>query len=81
MQQDGVVQCKGVISNDGRLLVVVEWPDGQMRLFDRDEAVGLSLMMLNAASALFPNATEFGRTLDLARYGLFDLQPAPLSKQ
>jgi hypothetical protein len=74
----GMVSVQAVIANDGRLLVNVEWPDGQTHLLDRDEAVALSLTMLSAAARLFPSASEFRKTIDYARGTIEHLHPAGL---
>src|SRR5262245_17811557 len=74
----GVVSVQAVVANDGRLLVNLEWPDGQTHLLDRDEAVVLSLTMLSAASRLFPSANEFRKTIDYARGQIENLHPAAL---
>ena len=74
--KQGMTMVNAVVANDGRLVVVVEWPDGTSRLLDRDEAVLLSLTMLKAASHLFPSATEFGQSIDAARGKVEPLHPA-----
>jgi hypothetical protein len=48
-------------------LVTVEWPDGQFRVLDRDEAVLLALNLLSSAARLFPSAEEFSDTIASAR--------------
>ncbi len=76
-QKDEVVQVTAGVAKDGRLLVCIEWPDGQGRTLDRDEAVGLSLLLLDAAAKLFPTATEFSETISYARSQVLNLHPAP----
>jgi hypothetical protein len=66
---------QAVIGDDGRLLVTVEWPDGQSRVLDRDEAVLLSLNLLDAASRLFETAAEFAGTIKQARGKIEPLEP------
>jgi hypothetical protein len=73
--ESGVVQAHAVIGDDGRLLVVLEWPNGEKRVLDRDVAVAHSLAVLNAAAKLFPNAAEFSKTIDLAREVVRPMQP------
>ena len=76
-EKDGVTQVQAVVAKDGRLVVTIEWPDGQTRVLDRDEAVALSLLTLDAAAKLFPTATEFSDTISYARSQVFNLHRAP----
>ncbi len=49
---DGVTQCKALITDDGRLMVVVELDGGPTFAIDRDEAVAHGLAGHNAARSL-----------------------------
>jgi hypothetical protein len=75
--ESGVIQAHAVIANDGRLLVILEFPDGQQRMLDRDAAVALGVTLLNVSSRLFPNAAEFSRTVDETRGMIQPLEPVP----
>ncbi len=75
-EKDGVTQVQAVVAKDGRLVVTIEWPR-QTRVLDRDEAVALSLLTLDAAAKLFPTATEFSDTISYARSQVFNLHRAP----
>ncbi len=46
MQPVGIIQVIAVIANDGRPVVVVEWPSGDMQMVERDEAAHLGDQML-----------------------------------
>jgi hypothetical protein len=80
MQQpeSGVIQAHAIVADDGRLLVVLEWPDGSQRLVDRDVAVGFALTVLAAAARLYPTAAEFSRTIDAARSHVIEFPVLPL---
>ncbi|HEY7334332.1 MAG TPA: hypothetical protein VH639_05580 [Bryobacteraceae bacterium] len=75
--ESGVIQVHAVVANDGRLVVVLEFPDGHQRLLDRDAAVAFSLTVLNAAGRLFPTAAEFSRTIDQVRGVIEPMRAAP----
>jgi hypothetical protein len=74
--KSGVTIVNAVAANDGRLVVTVEWPDGQFRVLDRDEAVLLSLSMLNSAGRLFATVDEFSQTIEQARTQIEPLHPS-----
>jgi hypothetical protein len=75
MEAKGMTIANAIIASDGRLLVQVEWPDGQFRVLDRDEAVLLSLTILNTAGRLFDTVAEFSETIKQARGKIEPLQP------
>jgi hypothetical protein len=67
---------RGGPTKDGRLVVEVQWPDEQDgRVFDRDEAVMVSVWMLNVASKLFSSAEEFGQVVNFALSRLAHVEP------
>ena len=70
---DGVTQCKALITDDGRLVVVTQLEDGTMYALDRDETVALALAQLSAAARLYPSAKEFTDSVDFARAQIEDL--------
>lgn len=76
MQGEGMTLVNAIVANDGRLVVSVEWPDGQFRVLDRDEAVLLSLTMLNMAGHLFDTVAEFSQTIQQARSRIESLHPS-----
>ena len=78
MQPVGIIQVIAVIANDGRPVVVVEWPSGDMQMVERDEAVLLGLTMLSVAAQLFPSAEQFGEKIAHARGQIANLHPAGL---
>jgi hypothetical protein len=75
MQAEGMTIVNAIVANDGRLVVTIEWPDGQFRVLDRDEAVLLSLTMLNTAGSLFGTVAEFSETIKQARSKIDPLHP------
>jgi hypothetical protein len=75
-QREEMTIVNSVVDSNGRLVVTVEWPDGQFRVLDRDEAVGFSLTVLNAAARLFPTAEEFSHTIAFARGKIENLHPS-----
>ena len=75
--QDGMLQVNAIVANDGRLVVHIEFPDGHLQMLDRDEAVGFSLTVLQAAASLFPSVSEFSNTIAAARGAIQTLHPAP----
>jgi hypothetical protein len=75
MQEKGMTLVNAVVADDGRLVVTVEWPDGQFRVLDRDEAVLLSLTLLQSAGRLFPTLSAFSETITAARGKIEPMQP------
>ena len=76
---DQMTQVMAVIGSgkdDGRLLLVVEWPDGFSRVLDRDEAVILALTILKTASSLFSSKAELSSTIAEAQGKIEPLHPA-----
>jgi hypothetical protein len=57
-------------TNEGRLVVVVEKPDGQGIWFDRDEAVAVGLSLLQMAGRLYDTLDQFASMMDYARRNL-----------
>jgi len=62
-----VTEVTAVIANDGRGVIVIQWPDGQQQLVERDEALRLFVTGLGAVSALYRTPEEFKTCVDLAR--------------
>jgi hypothetical protein len=58
----------GGYTKEGRLVVVLEWPDEQDgHVFDRDEALAVGLCLIDVASQLYSSRDEFGEAINWAR--------------
>jgi hypothetical protein len=76
MQQgEKMTLVNAIVANDGRLVVTIEWPDGQFRVLDREEAVLLGLTTLNMAGRLFDTVAEFSQSVEHARGKIESLHP------
>jgi hypothetical protein len=55
------------VAADGRLIIIVAWPDEQTRVLDRDEAVILGVYLLNHAARQFGHPAEFAGMVEHAK--------------
>ena len=72
-QPTGVMQVHAVIADDGRRVIILEWPNGDQLMFDRDEAIKTGLSMVSTASRLFGSVQEFERHFADARSAIFNI--------
>ena len=71
---EGIMQVHAVRANDGRGVILLEWPNGDQLMFELGEAAHTALSMLRAAAKLFPTAQEYERYIAAAQADVFTLR-------
>ena len=71
---EGIMQVHAVRAKDGRGEIYLEWPNGELQMFELSDAVRTAISMLRTAAKLFPTAQEYERCIAAAQADVFKLR-------